>query len=395
MHLDIQIKIGSVIDTPKALYDHCQKNLATKKVNGCQHYKKQFLYFPEIKRPSVNSEVKSVKNIKKQHCVRTTGKKGIIEVRELTCLCSSCLSGGQCMNSHLVNPWESVCLNMKEKRNIEHNKHWMPTKSQPAKKQPGKPTPNSTMCSSRPSHRVSQQTINWDDVGRKFQMCTTFSELKAEAQKVKPRFPLANIIAKFPTTGVQKDVISTEIYPHDAPKGYTPISVYGDGNCFTRSLSMICYGHPNKHNQLRTMLCWEGVMNKEHYLDNDYLNLNGKFEANLVEYFAIISESYNSVVSGQWNCHIMEKIYENEVLHLTKPGQYCSMWQLYQASNVIGRPVYSIFPTGNMEEFRSRSNRLILPICYCQRENDAVAIMWTKISRNTRNPNHFVPVVKM
>ena len=396
MHLDIQIKIGNVIDTPKALYEHCQKELSTPKISGCQHYKKQFLYFPEITRPSVSHHVKPVKHIKKQHCVRTTGKKGVIEVRELTCFCSSCLAGGKCLHANIVNPWESVCLNTKDKGNSERNKHWIPPKCPPKKrKTTTHPNPPKEVRPSRPSHSVLQDTVNWDELGTKFQKCTTFSELKAAAQQVKSCFPLRNIIEKFPTTGVQKDIISTELYPHDAPQGYTPISVYGDGNCFTRSLSMICYGHSKKHKELRTMLCLEGVMNKEHYLDNDYLNLNGKYEANLVEYFAIISESYNSVVTSQWNCHIMEKIYENEVLNLAKPGQYCSMWQLYQAANIIGRPIYSIFPTGNMEEFRSRSNRLILPIRYCLRDNDAVAIMWTKISRTVTNPNHFVPVVKM
>ena len=400
MHLDIQIKIGRIINTPKALFEHCQKHLATPKVTGCQHYKKQFLYFPEIKRPNGSHDVKPVKNIKKQHCVRTTGRKGVIEVRELTCFCSGCLADEKCLNGHIVNPWELVSLNGMEKNRNEHNKHWRQSKGRLKKKEKVKTNPTVTAPirpsrPSRPSHIAPEPPVNWNDVGMKFQRCSTFRELKAEAQKVKAVFPLQNIIEKFSTKGVQRDVISTELYPQDAPQGYTPISVYGDGNCFTRSLSMICYGHSNKHKELRTMLCWEGVMNKQHYLDNDYLNINGKFEANLVEYFSIISESYNSVTSTQWNCHIMEKIYEHEVLNLAKPGQYCSMWQLYQASNIIGRPIYSIFPTGNIEEFRSRSNRLILPIRYCLRDNDAVAIMWTKISRNVMNPNHFVPVVKM
>ena len=91
----------------------------------------------------------------------------------------------------------------------------------------------------------------------------------------------------------------------------------------------------------------------------------------------------------------MEKIYEQEVLSLSKDGAYCSMWQVYQAANIIGRPILSIFPsTGMTEEYRSRTNRIVYPIKFHQRDRDPVIIMWTKSHSNVVTPNHFVAVVK-
>ena len=159
---------------------------------------------------------------------------------------------------------------------------------------------------------------------------------------------------------------------------------------------MICYGHENRHKELRARLCVEAVLHKDYYLDNDYLNLHGKYSADIVEYLAIVSESYNSVAQNRhWNTHIQEKIYEHETLNLARDGQYCSMWQVYQAANVLARPIISIFPTGTLDEFWSRTNRIVYPIQYCLRQKDPVAIMWTKTRSDLSNPNHFVPVLSM
>ena len=94
------------------------------------------------------------------------------------------------------------------------------------------------------------------------------------------------------------------------------------GNCFTRTISVISCGNETKHEEIRARLCVEGVKHKEFYLDNDYLNLDGKFEANLTEYLAIVSEAYNKVDTTDWNKETIEKIYEQEVLSLAMPGQY-------------------------------------------------------------------------
>ena len=406
MHLDAQIKIGSIIDTPQSLYTHCMEKLATKKTNGCQHFRTTFLFFPEIPRPKQTPDVRAVKKIKKQHCVRTTGKEGVLEVRQLSCFCAGCLKGETCENQNLVTKWEKIFLHTVDKKCSEGKNHWKMCEEKKKQKNIIKnekkdvPKVGHVICPSRPSRNLPTVEVEpnqtWLDIANELANCSNYSELKEKVRNVKLPYGTPNEITNIPRAKLQPDPVSQKIYPKDAPSGCTPVRIYGDGNCLTRSLSVICYGHPNKHKELRAMLVCEGVRNKKFYMDNDYLNLEGKYEANLVEYFSIISESYNAVVCDrEWNCHTMEKIYEDEVFKLRIQGQYCSMWQLYQAANIIGYPIYSIFPTGNIEEYRSRSNRIILPITYCLRDKNPVAIMWTKTSMQTMNPNHFVPVMRV
>ena len=54
-----------------------------------------------------------------------------------------------------------------------------------------------------------------------------------------------------------------------------------------------------------------------------------------------------------WNDNTFKRIYEREVLEITKDGAYCSMWQFYQASNVICCPVKSVYPFGFMADGES------------------------------------------
>ena len=232
-------------------------------------------------------------------------------------------------------------------------------------------------------------------MGKKFKLCTSFADLKEEVESITEPCRMNEDFKSLDIGGATTDNLSVTLYPPDAPTGCTPIAVYGDDNCFTRSISFLVYGTEDKHLEIRARLCAEAVLNAQNYLDKDYLNLEGKYDANLPEYFAIISEKYNEFCTLDWNSNTIELIYRAEALALANPGQYCSMWQLYQASNVIGRPIFSIFPSGMIDAYRSRSHRIIYPITYCLRQNDPVCIMWTKISKTSPAPNHFVPVVTM
>ena len=111
------------------------------------------------------------------------------------------------------------------------------------------------------------------------------------------------------------------------------------------------------------MLTVVGVRFKDFFLDNSFLNLGTNFEIDLAEYYAITSESYTiHARDGNWTRETIERIYELEVLNSTRDGNYCGMWQVYQAANVLGRPIMSIFPhPGMMEEFRRRTKQTGLP----------------------------------
>ena len=188
-----------------------------------------------------------------------------------------------------------------------------------------------------------------------------------------------------------------ELYPTYIPKGYDPISAYGDGNCYPRSISLIGYGDQKHFREIRAMLAVVGVRYKDFFLDNTFLNLGSNFDKDLAEYYAITSESYTTHArDGEWTREKIERIYESEVLNSTRRGNYCGMWQVYQATNILGRPIMSIFPHPEIiEEFRRRTNRMVYPIRIHKREREAVAIMWTKSSKHSCQEDHFVPLFKM
>ena len=145
------------------------------------------------------------------------------------------------------------------------------------------------------------------------------------------------------------------------------------------------------------MLAVLGVRYKEFFLDNTFLNLGSNFDIDLAEYYAITSESYTiHARSGEWSREKIERIYETEVLNSTRRGNYCGMWQMYQAANILGRPIMSIFPhPGMIEEFRRRTNRMVYPIKIHKREREPVPVMWTKSRKDVHHEDHFVPIFKM
>ena len=96
-----------------------------------------------------------------------------------------------------------------------------------------------------------------------------------------------------------------------------------------------------------------------------------------------------------WNDNTFQRIYEREVLEITKDGAYCGMWQFYQASNVICQPEKSVDTFGFItDEYRKDTNRTAYPIRLHQRELKNIEIIWTPM-RLQGQPTHFVPVVKL
>ena len=111
--------------------------------------------------------------------------------------------------------------------------------------------------------------------------------------------------------------------------------------------------------------------------------------------YAIYSESYNDINTSSWNSRTIEDIYEHEVVSLTKSGCYSGIWQFYQAANVVGRPILSIYPTGFLnQQYRKDMDRKVHPIRLHQHELDPLYIMWTPMHMGGCI-NHLVPVVRL
>ena len=92
--------------------------------------------------------------------------------------------------------------------------------------------------------------------------------------------------------------------------------------------------------------------------------------------------------------NMVEGIYQREMLQVRKLGAEMGMWQIFQASNVLGRSIVSVFPMRGNPNYRSYFNRTVFPWNKEHRRNPPLTIMWTP-SVVGGPVNHFVPLLPM
>ena len=102
-------------------------------------------------------------------------------------------------------------------------------------------------------------------------MCENFGALTDLFASQEPFDPIDYTVDKMYRSH-RLDTDAFQYKPPDAPKGYSPMQAFGDGNCFPRALAIAIGKDPKVgHWPLRKRMCWEGVQNKPCYLNNEYL----------------------------------------------------------------------------------------------------------------------------
>ena len=139
------------------------------------------------------------------------------------------------------------------------------------------------------------------------------------------------------------DPVALHYVPADASHGLTPCKIAGDGNCFPRTLSYICFRSQENDAEFRVRLEYEALLNGKHYLSDCYLSRSCNIvyrKGGPCKQIAMYLETYNPNEELD-----VVQIYKKKVLSLTRNGQYCGLWQIAQASNVLHRPIVSLYPT--------------------------------------------------
>ena len=182
--------------------------------------------------------------------------------------------------------------------------------------------------------------VNWNDLFDQMQKCIDFNSLKHLFEKY-PLPPLDCNVALLQRKH-RIDVNVTDV-PNDAPIGCVPVRIFGDGNCFPRALSVaVGFDQNEKHREMRIRICREGVINKAHYLENNYVSLGaentyGRSTFPIVyaqmseygqEFYSNVGESQSDRID-RWS-RIAEEIYENEVFMSRKSGEW--MWNVANIS---------------------------------------------------------------
>ena len=155
---------------------------------------------------------------------------------------------------------------------------------------------------------------------------------------------------------------------------------------------MAYFGDDTRNVELRVRIVVEGVFNRPWYLDNDYLALSShslRRQGTFTDQYALFSGQY---AHGDLQ-YVIESVYDNEMLSMCKPHEYMGMWQIWAATNVLTRPVKSVFPMHQSEAFLSDFNRLCASFNTQARRKEVVIIMWTPTMIKGRI-HHFVPLLK-
>lgn len=181
-------------------------------------------------------------------------------------------------------------------------------------------------------------------------------------------------------------------------KNRLPVTIIGDGNCFPRSVSVVCFGHENFHEEIRARIVVEMCTNIKTYTDNKYLNkgveLPQKEAASLVLSYSMFSDEYTP--GQRLTKTAIQSIYEAEALKVVEDNAFMGIWQLFCAASVVGVTLVSIYPNLGDRLPKLLLNRNILPRKHRTYQSEML-ILWTSTREDLeeRNwiPNHFVPIL--
>ena len=118
-------------------------------------------------------------------------------------------------------------------------------------------------------------------------------------------------------------------------------------------VSTSVFGNESKHREIRLQILMECVKNKQIYLDDAYLRIGATHIhkwGTFPQQYALFSGQYIHAGFGNIN-DIVEIIYEKEIVTLKNDGAFMGMWQLWALTNILGRPIRSIFPHCGSTEF--------------------------------------------
>ena len=193
--------------------------------------------------------------------------------------------------------------------------------------------------------------------------------------------------------------VSSTLYPSDAPNNLVPTYCYGDGNCLYRAASMLLFGDPEHHIELRVRVNCELTSNEDQYLNAEAMTAASSCDVrNLINTIKECSLSdaqcTNTITNG----------YRNDIMASFSNGIYANLWHLYGLATVTGLPVMSIYPiVQNCAVPRKLFNQTIYPVTHVRSSNSIgnsythkMYIMWTHtVHSNTLNwtANHFVPCI--
>ena len=126
----------------------------------------------------------------------------------------------------------------------------------------------------------------------------------------------------------------------------TPVQVTGDGDCLPRSGSVLVFGDENHPMEMRARIAIELATHEDEYLDHSFLkqgtNLTDKKAKILPTSFTMYSDHY--MPGRRITKRVIREVFRKEVRKVGELRSFMGIWQLFALSNVLMKPIYSVYP---------------------------------------------------
>lgn len=178
------------------------------------------------------------------------------------------------------------------------------------------------------------------------------------------------------------DGISDPLIPDDVPIPYNTLhaaEILPDGNCLSRCMSILAYGSQTMHSELRIRILKE-------FIDNFHVYINPATWVSDANYLSRLRATSCSPLTDP-----VEHL-EDNIMRMRKDGDYMDIFALKAGSEVIGVPIYSVYPNYAYMVVRQDLHRMLEPMHF--RDLKPRFIMWTRtdgveLEPNRWRPNHF------
>ena len=178
------------------------------------------------------------------------------------------------------------------------------------------------------------------------------------------------------------DCVAQKEIPTDGPRNLNAVHTDGDGNCLPRGLSRGYFNTDLHHHEIRAHIAIEDIVHMDEYLSDECLERGATVvhsNVDLPTVFATFSEFYTP--GQKLTKDSVAAIYALEMHSITRIGSYMGLWQIAQASSVLGILIHTIYPERGKSSLRNDFNRMFFPIEYPTDQDDKpLVIMWTALS---------------
>ena len=140
----------------------------------------------------------------------------------------------------------------------------------------------------------------------------------------------------------------------------------------------------------------DSVINIRNYTDHDYLVRGASHTCEHCSHIGELYCDYSGVPNSpdaNFTLSFIQSVFKKDIMRIRKENEWCDMWQIHSAANVLNCKIVMLFPTKNIQDdVRLDMHRVFWP----ESLNfvHEFGLLWTSLNENAMRYNHIVPLVK-